>query len=119
MRSVTERDKNFTFKGKKKQMRYFHGDFKEACFACVWFCYFIFLSSHKTMLGLSQVKSGLTSVQVAYIGYITCVIKTFVTWDCKLNVPILRCKVMIKSFLYAVISYKLSISSYFVTITNY
>ena len=84
-------------------MRYFHGDFKEACFACVWFCYFIFLSSHKTMLGLSQVKSGLTSVHVAYIGYITCVIKTFVTWDCKLNVPILRCKVMIKSFLYAVI----------------
>ena len=100
-------------------MRYFHGDFKEACFACVWFCYFIFLSSHKTRLGLSRVKSGLTSVQVAYIGYITCVIKTFVTWDCKLNVPILRCKVMIKSFLYAVISYKLSISSYFVTITNY
>lgn len=100
-------------------MRYFHGDFKEACFACVWFCYFIFLSSHKTRLGLSRVKSGLTSVQVAYIGYITCVIKTLVTWDCKLNVSILRCKVMIQSFLYAVISYKLSISSYFVTITNY
>lgn len=81
-------------------------------FAILFFCLHI-------KKGLSQVKSGLTSVQVAYIGYITCVIKTFVTWDCKLNVLILRCKVMIKSFLYAVISYKLSISSNFVTITNY
>ena len=55
-------------------MRYFHCDFKKVCFACVWFCYFVFLSSCKTMLGLSRVKSSLTSMQVAYIGYITCVI---------------------------------------------